>query len=83
MDEYRIYIEKDKAFECLDLIDTSKKCTHCSYAYCVDKTDRIALYAELEGDYQKAIDFYEYGREHAGYETEKISGIRECKLKLQ
>lgn len=75
--------EKDKAFECLDLIDSSKKCTHCSYSYCVDKTDRIALYAELEGDYQKAIDFYEYGREHAGYETEKISGIRECKLKLQ
>ena len=74
--------EREKAFECLDMIDGSKKCTHCQYAFCVDKSDRLALYAELDGEYKKAIELYEYGKEHSGYETEKISGIRECRSKL-
>jgi hypothetical protein len=26
---------------------------------------------------------YEYGRQHSGYETEKINGIRECKRMLE
>jgi len=64
------------------MIDGSKKCTHCQYAFCVDKSDRLALYAELDGEYKKAIELYEYGKEHSGYETEKISGIRECRSKL-
>ena len=75
--------EREKAFECLELIDGCKRCSHCQYAFCVDKTDRIALYAEFDGDYEKAIEMYEYGRQHSGYETEKINGIRECKRMLE
>lgn len=74
--------EKEKAFECLDMIDGCKKCSHCSYFFCVDKTDRLALYAELDGDYEKAIEIYEYGKENSGYENEKICGIRECRKHL-
>jgi hypothetical protein len=81
-----IYIaigEKEKAMECLERIDSCKRCGHCSYSYCVDKTDRFGMYAELDGDYEKALEYYLYGQERAGYETEKVCGIRECKKRLQ
>lgn len=34
-------------------------CRQCLYPFCTDKLEAMALYAETDGDYQKAIELYE------------------------
>lgn len=66
----------------LDMTDKCLKCTHCVHTSCADKIDRLALIAEIEGDYEKAIEYYKLGQKIGGTDIERTTGIRECLNKL-
>lgn len=73
---------RDEAFRLLDTTDTCLRCSHCVHSSCVDKIDRLGLYAELDGEYEKAIEYYELGIKLGGNDIERTTGIRECRRKL-
>ena len=74
---------REEMFRLLDMTDTCLRCTHCQHNECVDKIDRLALLADLDGDYEKAIEYYELGIKLGGNDIERTSGIRECRKKIQ
>ena len=74
---------KAEAMRLLGMTDTCLKCYHCAHDTCADKIDRLALISELEGDYEKAIEYYELGIKLGGNDVERTSGIRECRRKLE
>ena len=70
--------DKERAASLLDKTDNCIKCYHCVHSTCVDKNDRLALMAEVDGDYDQAIEYYKKGIELGGNDVERSSGIREC-----
>ncbi|MBO6166298.1 MAG: tetratricopeptide repeat protein [Eubacterium sp.] len=73
---------REEAMKLLDMTDKCLKCTHCVHTSCADKIDRLALIAEIEGDYEKAIEYYKLGQKIGGTDIERTPGIRECLNKL-
>ena len=73
---------REESLRLLGMTDTSVKCYHCTHSTCADKVDRLAFLAELDGDYEKAIEYYLLGIKLGGQDVERTSGIRECKKKL-
>ncbi len=45
--------------------------------------ERLGFIAEIDGDYEKAIEYYEDAIKFGAYDSERISGIRECRKKLE
>lgn len=73
---------RDESLKLLDMTDKCLKCNHCVHTSCADKIDRLALMAEFEGDYEKAIEYYQLGQKIGGTDIERTTGIRECRKKL-
>ena len=80
---YLIKEGREGALRYLDMIDHCKKCEHCECPECVDKMERLGFIAEIDGDYEKAIEYYEDAIKFGAYDSERISGIRECRKKLE
>ncbi len=74
---------KEEALRYLDMIDTCKKCEHCEFSVCVDKLERLGTMAELDGDYEKALEYFEEAIRMGGNDNERTSSIRECRKKLE
>lgn len=70
--------KRDEFRKYLDMIDLAPRCHHCPHSSCIDKNDKLALVAELDGDYQKALELFRNGNELGGNDTERATGIREC-----
>ena len=73
---------KESALKYLDMIDSCKKCEHCDFGVCVDKLERLGFLAEMDGEYEKAIEYFEEAIRFGGNDSERVSAIRECRRKL-
>ena len=69
--------EKEAAYEALNNFEKYCKCSFCKHRKCVDRYDRLALFAYIEGDMEKTKEYYTLGTEYGGSDIERISGLRE------